>query len=319
MKISLLEPIGVPEEMIYRLARGFEKQGHEFVYYGQKTTDREELIKRSADSDIVIIANNPYPDEVVRAADKLKMLSIAFTGFDHVGKEALKAQGVTVSNAAGFSNESVAELPVGLAISSLRNMVACDEAVRSGETMSGRGLMGNEISKKTVGIVGTGRIGIITAKLFSAFGCRLLGCSRSEREEAKAIGMEYVDLDTLLAESDIVSLHTPLNDETKGLISRKKLALMKKTAIIINCARGAVIDNKALADALNADEIAGAAIDVFDMEPPIPSDYPLLSAKNTTLTPHVAFATEESMVKRAEITFGNVYAFLDGKPRNVVI
>jgi len=319
MKISLLEPIGVSEELIYELASGFKEKGHEFVYYNEKTTDKKELIKRSADSDIVIIANNPYPDEVVLGAKKLKMLSIAFTGFDHVGKEALKAAKVTVSNAAGFSNESVSELVLGLAISSLRNIVLCDAATRSGGSMAANKLMGSELSGKTVGIVGTGRIGIMTAKLFSVFGCELLGYSRSERSEAKELGIKYVPLDTLLAESDIISLHTPLNGQTKGLISREKIALMKKTAVIINCARGGVIDNNALTDALNTGEIGAAAIDVFDMEPPIPSDYPLLSAKNTIFTPHIAFATKESMVKRARITFDNVYAYLDGKPKNVVI
>ncbi|MEA4815953.1 MAG: 2-hydroxyacid dehydrogenase [Lachnospiraceae bacterium] len=319
MKISLLEPIGVSEELIYELASGFKEKGHEFVYYNQKTTDKNELIKRSEDSDIVIIANNPYPNEVVLAAKKLKMLSIAFTGFDHVGKEALKAAKVTVSNAAGFSNESVSELALGLAISSLRNMVPCDAATRNGGSLAASKLMGNELSGKTVGIIGTGRIGIMTAKLFAAFGCKLLGYSRSERSEAKEAGIKYVPLDSLLAKSDIISLHTPLNDQTKCLISREKIALMKKTALIINCARGGVIDNNALADALNAGEIGAAAIDVFDMEPPIPSDYPLISAKNTIFTPHVAFATKESMVKRAKITFDNVYSYLGGNPKNVVI
>ena len=117
--------------------------------------------------------------------------------------------------------------------------------------------------------------------------------------------------------SDIVSVHTPNNAETKGLISKDLIAKMKPTAILLNVARGAIVDNAALADALNQGKIAAAGIDVFDMEPPIPADYPLLHAKNTVLTPHVAFATDESMLRRAEIVFQNLEAYLAGKPENV--
>ena len=127
-----------------------------------------------------------------------------------------------------------------------------------------------------------------------------------------------MELDDVLKTSDIVSLHIPATAETKQFINKDKIALMKKSAILINCARGAVVDNVALAEALNAGDIAGAAIDVFDMEPPIPADYPLLSAKNTLITPHVAFASKESMIRRANIVFDNLYAYLEGKPINVV-
>lgn len=141
---------------------------------------------------------------------------------------------------------------------------------------------------------------------------------QNQKPEAEAEGIIYEELDELLAQSDIVSLHIPSTAGTKGFLSKEKIALMKKSAILINCARGAVVDNAALAEALNAGEIAGAAIDVFDMEPPIPADYPLLNAKNTLLTPHVAFASKESMVRRARIVFDNLNAYLEGKPINVV-
>jgi len=127
----------------------------------------------------------------------------------------------------------------------------------------------------------------------------------------QAAGIEYVPLDELLKTSDIISLHTPNNAETRGMISREKIALMKPTAIFINCARGPIVDNAALAEALNEGRIAGAGIDVFDMEPPIPADYPLVSAKNTQLMPHTAFLTEESLVRRANIEFANVRAYLN--------
>lgn len=141
--------------------------------------------------------------------------------------------------------------------------------------------------------------------------------ARHEREEVKAAGIAYKPLDDLLRECDIISLHTPNNKETRGMISAEKIALMKKSAIFINCARGPIVDSKALAQALNEGRIAGAAVDVFDCEPPIPAEEPLLHAKNTLLTPHVAFLSEEAMVRRAKIEFSNVYAYLDGKPENV--
>lgn len=315
MKISLIEPLGVPAQLIEELSQPLKDAGHEFTYYADKTTDVEELARRSAGQDIVMIANNPYPAAVVEKADSLKMLAVAFTGIDHVGLDACKAKGVTVCNCAGYSNQCVAELAVGMAISLYRKFAECDAAVRGGKTSAG--LVGLEIAGKTVGIIGCGNIGFMTAKLFKAFGARVVACAHHERDEVKAAGIEYVSMDELLRISDIVSLHTPNNASTKGMISAEKIALMKPSAIFINCARGPIVDNAALAEALNAGKIAGAAIDVFDMEPPIPADYPLLHAKNTMLTPHVAFLSSEAMVRRAHIEFGNVLAYVNGKPENV--
>ena len=318
MKISLLEPIGIDKALMDELSAPLIEKGHEFIFYDNKTTDTEELYNRAKDSDIVMIANNPLPDSVIERCEKIKMLDVAFTGIDHVGQKACKEKGVVICNAAGYSNETVSELAVGMAINLLRKINAGDKAVRVGKTLASAGLMGTELGTKTVGIIGTGRIGIMTAKLFKAFGCRVLGYSRTKKEEAVQAGIEYTELDELLKISDIVSLHVPSTAETKGFLSRERISLMKQTAILINCARGAVVDNEALAEALNSDKIAGAAIDVFDMEPPIPADYPLINAKNTLLTPHVAFASKESMIRRAHIVFDNLYAYLDGKPVNVV-
>lgn len=318
MKISLLEPIGIDKALMDELSAPLIEKEHEFIFYDNKTTDTEELYNRAKDSDIVMIANNPLPDSVIERCEKIKMLDVAFTGIDHVGQKACKEKGVVICNAAGYSNETVSELAVGMAINLLRKVNAGDKAVREGKTLASAGLMGTELGTKTVGIIGTGRIGIMTAKLFKAFGCRVLGYSRTKKEEAVQAGIEYTELDELLKISDIVSLHVPSTAETKGFLSRERISLMKQTAILINCARGAVVDNEALAEALNSDKIAGAAIDVFDMEPPIPADYPLLKAKNTLLTPHVAFASKESMIRRAHIVFDNLYAYLERKPVNVV-
>ena len=315
MNISLIEPLGVPESMIQELAAPIKAKGHSFTYYPNKTTDIEELKKRSSGQDIVMIANNKYPAEVVEDAKDLKMLAVAFTGIDHVGLDACKKNNVTVCNCAGYSNICVAEQTVGMAISLLRFFNTCDKTVREGGTSAG--LAGTEIAGKRVGIIGCGQIGTMVAKLFLAFGAQVVAYARHTRAEVEALGVKYVSLDELLSTSDIITLHTPNNASTKGMIGKGEIAKMKKSAIFINCARGPIVDNKALSDALNEGRIAGAAIDVYDMEPPIPSDYPLLNAKNTLLTPHVAFLTKEAMVRRAKIEFDNVIAFLEGKPKNV--
>ena len=210
---------------------------------------------------------------------------------------------------------AMAENALGLAVACLRFVPACDAAVRQGGT--GAALRGTEICGKTVGIVGTGAIGLRTARLFLAFGAKVIAHSRTHRQEALDMGIEYVSLEELMERSDIVSLHVPSNGETRRLISAPLLARMKPTAILINAARGAVVDNAALADALNQGRLAGAGIDVFDTEPPLPESEPLLHAKNTVLTPHVAFATDESMLRRAEIVFHNLDAWLAGRPENV--
>ncbi|NVP25157.1 2-hydroxyacid dehydrogenase [Treponema phagedenis] len=316
MKINLIEPLGVKAEIIEDLAKQFSVQGHEFKAYDSLTKDIAELKKRTADADVVMIGSNPLPNEVIENAEKLKLLSVAFTGIDHVGQAACKSKNIVITNAAGYSNESVAELVIGFAINLLRNMKAADEATRKGGT--GKSLIGNELMGKTVGIIGAGRIGTRVAKLFKAFDCEVFAYSNHESDELKKLGVKYFSLNEVMKNSDIISLHLPLNDSTKGFISKEKIALMKENAFLINCARGPIVDNTALAEALNARKIRGAAIDVFDMEPPIPSDYPLLHAKNTILTPHVAYATDESMITRAKIAFSNVYAWLNGKPKNEV-
>lgn len=315
MRIALLEPLGVSEELIEQLAVPIREGGHEFIYYPQKTTDVEALKIRSRGCDVVMIANNPYPEEVVRAADSLKLLDVAFTGIDHVGLSACREKQITICNAANYSNQTVAELVIGMTISLLRKVNACDRVVRSGGTSAD--LRGCEIAGRTVGIIGLGRIGLITAKLFLAFGARVIAYDTHVNPAAQAMGIAYVPFDTLVGASDIISLHTPNLPSTKGLISREVLRRMKPTAMLINCARGPIVDNAALAEALNEGVIAGAAIDVYDMEPPLPADYPLLLAKNTLLTPHVAFLSDESMVRRAHIAFDNVIAYLNGVPQNV--
>lgn len=296
MKIALLEPLGVSADRIAELARPLEEAGHTFTYYDTKTTDADELTRRSADANVVMIA-------------------VAFTGIDHVGLDACRERNIAVCNCAGYSDVSVAELTIGLTIDVLRRVAEGDAAARNGGTSAG--LVGREIHGRTVGIVGTGHIGIQAAKLFRAFGADVLGYARHMSYAAQEAGITFVGLDELLSRSDIVSLHLPLNDTTRKTFGADQFAQMKDGAVFINCARGAIVDNDALADALNSGHLAGAGIDVFDTEPPLDPSYKLLSANNVVLTPHVGFLTEEAMERRAVIEFDNVLAYLNGTPRNV--
>lgn len=316
MKIALLEPLRVPEARINELAQPLIDAGHEFTYYPDKTTDPNELYERSKDADIVMIANNPYPAEVIERLENTKFINVAFTGFDHVNSKASKDKGIAIANASGYATTAVAELALGLTLDLFRAITKGNDDIRNANFPGP--FQGREIKGKTVGIVGTGHIGLETAKLFKAFGANLIGFNRSEKQEAKDLGVELVELDELLQRADIVSVHLPLNDETKHLLNKDKLSLMKESAVMINVARGPIIDDAALADLLNDGKIAGAGIDVFDGEPPLPADYPLLSAKNAILTPHVGFLSDEAMELRAQIAFENTQAFINGKPQNIV-
>ena len=313
MNIVLLESLGISDEMLNDYAKTLEAAGHHFAAY-PKDTNPAVQIERAKDADIVVIANMPLSGEVISACPKLKFIDVAFTGVDHVDLKTAKTQNIAVSNAAGYSTQAVAELSVGIMLSLLRHVPEVDKRCRNGGTKDG--LVGSELGGKTVGIVGTGAIGTRTAEICRAFGCKVLGYQRHKVENSF---IEYVPLETLLAESDIVSLHCPLNDSTKHMINKERIALMKPSAILINVARGPVVDSAALAEALNNGSIAGAGIDVFENEPPLDEAHPLLHSKNTLVTPHVAFATKESMSIRANIVFDNINAWLAGKQENVVL
>ena len=316
MKIVILEPLSVTNAAIEDLASELKEEGHELVTYDNRPKEDEEIIKRIGDAEIAVITNLPLSEEVITSCPQLELISVAFTGVDHVDLEACRQQDITVCNAPGYSTHAVAELAIGLMINVMRNVVAGDAATRHQETRSG--LIGPELHGKTLGIIGTGSIGLRVAELGSAFGCELLGYNRSQKERAKELGVEYVDLETLMSESDIVSLHLPHTEETEGLIDAEKIDLMQESSIFINTARGPIVDNAALANALQQGEIAGAGIDVFEMEPPIPKDHPLVSAPHTVLTPHVAFATPEAFQRRAKTVFANIKGWLNNKSQNVV-
>ena len=305
MKIVVIEPLGVEEKRFMEIARAAVGDEHEIICYDTRTTDAEELGKRGKDADIIAIGNLPFPREVLERCENLKMLAVAFTGLDHVDLKYCGERGIKVQNCAGYATTAVAELTFGLIISLYRNMVACDTATRKQGTKDG--LIGFELEGKTLGVVGTGAIGTRVIGIAKAFGMDVIAYNRTP---GKVEGVKYAGLEEVLAQSDIVSLHVPLTDETRGMIGARELSMMKPTAVLINTARGPVVETQALADALKDGTIAGAAIDVFDSEPPVAADDPLITAPGTVLTPHVAFATEESMIKRAIIEFDNIAKFI---------
>lgn len=313
MKLVIIEPLGVEQEKLLAMAAEQLPESVEVVYYDTRVTDTETLIERGKDADIIAVSNLPLNADVIDGCKNLKMLSVAFTGVDHIALDACRRNGVLVSNCAGYSTAAVADLVFGLLISLYRNIPACNEVVRREGTKDG--LVGFELEGKKFGVVGTGAIGLRVAAIAQAFGCEVLAYSRTKKDVP---GITYTDLNTLLSQCDIVSLHTPLNDSTRGLIGKEQLALMKKNAVLINTARGPVVDSQALAEALNAEQIAGACIDVFETEPPIKKEHPLLNAKHVIATPHAAFATKEALVKRAVIVFDNITAWLNNAPQNVM-
>jgi D-3-phosphoglycerate dehydrogenase len=304
MKIVAVEPIGISAERALDIQNALAKKGHEFVWHADRKEDAETLVERMQDAEVVIISNIPLPATVLSKCPKLRFLNVAFTGLDHIDLDYCKEHGIKVKNASGYATQAVAELAVGLMIDVLRKITALDGSIRQGGVRGA--FLGRELHGKTVGIVGTGAIGIRTAQLLQAFGCKVVAWSRTQKPEVTAIGITYVSLEDLMRTSDIVSLHVPLTGETKHLISREMLALCKPTAILINTARGNVVDMGALAESLRDGSLAGAGIDVYEKEPPLPADHPLLSAPNCVLVPHVGYATREAFDIRIDIVLNNL-------------
>jgi D-3-phosphoglycerate dehydrogenase len=316
MKIALLEPLAIPAAKLDSIKQTLTAQGHEFVAFSDRNESPAVLVERAQGADVVIITNMPFPGAVIEKLPQLKMISVAFTGYDHVDIESCKKHNIVVCNASGYSTYGVAELAVGLMIDVLRNISQCDRVTREGKTKDG--LVGFDLHGKTVGIIGTGVIGAHAAKLLQAFDCTLLGYDVKENPQALKYGVKYVTLEELMKQSDIVTLHCLLIPSTKGLINRERLAMMKPGSYLINCARGPIVDTDALVEALKSGQLAGAGIDVFDIEPPLATSHPLFPLKNAVVTPHVAFATKEAFLRRADIVVNNIAAWVSGTPQNRV-
>ena len=302
MKIVFLESLGLSVERIEDECKTLEALGHEVFIYADRCPEKN--AERAADADIVVESNMPLHKDFFDACPNLKMLSIAFTGLDHIDLNECERRGIIVKNAAGYSTEAVAEEAICMMIGLYRHVIENDRITRSctGVPMS----PGREIAGKTIGVIGLGAIGQRTAKLAQAFGCNVIAWNRTPRIVA---GVTIVDKETLFKEADIVTIHIALNDETRDFVTAKELALMKRSSIIVNAARGPIVNAQDLSDALKEGRISGAALDVYDVEPPLDSNNPMLDAPNTILLPHIGFATKEAFELRLGIVVNNVEQF----------
>lgn len=269
--------------------------GLEVVY--EEYPDEDRLVELVRDVDAIIVRSKPkVTRRVIEAAPKLKVIGRAGVGLDNIDLKAAEERGIKVVNSPGASSRSVAELAIGLLFAVARKIAFADRKMREG-VWAKKQCMGIELEGKTIGVVGFGRIGYEVAKIAKALGMNVLLYDPYPNEErAREVGGKFVPLEELLKESDVVTLHVPLLDATYHLINEERLKLMKPTAILINAARGAVVDTDAFVKALQEGWIAGAGLDVFEEEP-LPADHPLTKLDNVVLTPHIGASTVEAQMR----------------------
>jgi len=284
---------------------------------------KKTIIEKAKDVDaLATLLSDKIDAEVFDAAPKLRMIAQLAVGFDNVDVQEATKRGIYVSNTPEVLTDTTADFAWALLMALARRVVEADKYVRTGRWKVGwhpAMLQGRDVYGATIGIVGAGRIGYAVAKRATGFSMKILFYDVIPRPEMeKDFGAKKVDLDTLLKQSDFVSIHVPLMKETHHLINAEKLRLMKKTAYLINNSRGPVVDEKALYDALNEGRIAGAGLDVFEQEP-TPLDNPLLKLDNVVVAPHISSASYETRSKMAEMVADNLIAFFGGKkPPNLV-
>lgn len=298
----------------------FEKYGEVVCYPNTVASNTAERVK---DADIIIANKVPLNEGTLKDAPNVKLICLFATGFDNVDLDYCRSRGIKVANVVNYCTPAVAQHTILLALCLMEKLAFYDDYVKSGmysaqERFSNFDRPFAELEGKTWGIVGMGTIGHKVAALAESFGCRVIFYSASGNSTCTEY--QRVELDTLLAESDILSLHCPLSDRTRKLIDREALAKMKKTAILINVARGPVVDGEALYEALTRGEIAAAGLDVLEKEP-MEMTNPLSEIEDSTkliITPHMSWASTESRKRLVGEVCRNIEAFLDGKERNVV-
>jgi glyoxylate reductase len=286
-----------------------------------RTLSEAELAARAAGAfALVTTVEDAVTADVLEAAPSLRIVAQAGAGFDNVDLAAARERGVWVTNAPGVLTEATADFAFALLLAVARRLPEAGRTVREGRWTGWHpdGLLGLELSGATVGVVGLGRIGEAFARRCAGFGIRIRYWSRAPRPEAEARGWRFAALDDLLARADAVSLHVALTADTRGLLDRRRLALMKPGALLVNTARGGVVDQDALVEALASGHLGGAGLDVTEPEP-LPPDHPLLACPNTLVTPHIASATEPTRARLAAVAAENVRAVAEGRrPPNAV-
>lgn len=287
------------------------------TYYAE--TAPEQTAERIKDADIVIINKTLINKEEIDAAPHLKMIALFATGYNNVDVSYARERGIDVCNAGSYSTGAVAQQVFAYILNHASRVSDYDGDVKNGDWIRSRlfcffSRPTSELEGKTLGIFGFGAIGKRIANIGLAFGMRVIATNRSKKEYP---GVEFVDFDTLLSSSDYLSVNCPLNEGTAGIFNAEAFAKMKKGLYFINTARGGVLDEQALFDALESEHLSGAAIDVLTKEP-MQKDCPLINAKNITITPHVAWAPIETRIRLLSIVASNVRSFINGSPTNVV-
>lgn len=299
----------------------FSQFGEMVIY--PNTTTAEEVTKRAAEADIIIANKAPLNRDTLKDASNLKLICETATGFDNIDLAYCKEKGIQVRNVKGYSTTMVAQHTFALALTLAHSMPYYDNFVKSGayssqDKFSCFDMSFHELEGQTWGIIGMGNIGKRVASIAKAFGCRVIFYSPTGKSTVTEY--EKVDFDTLLAQSDILSIHCPLSDLTRHIVDAKAFKKMKKSAILVNVARGAVIDQWALRDALNNGEIAAAGLDVLEGEP-MAKDNPLAEIKDSNkliITPHIAWCGVETRTRLLEDVRLNIETFLKGEDRNIV-
>jgi glycerate dehydrogenase len=297
----------------------FKEFGNLTIY---DRSSRGEILERCAGAEIVFTNKTPLNGEVLSQLPDLKYIGVLATGYNIVDIEAAKRLHIVVTNVPGYGTASVVQMTFALILELCLHVQRHSDAVKEGRWSASQDFCFwdfplIELSGKTIGIIGFGNIGEKVGDLATAFGMNIIASRRRQTDQAQRKNFRWVELNELFEKSDIVSIHCPLNNETEGIINKKSLSLMKRSAIIINTSRGPIIEENDLAEALNEGVIAGAGLDVLSTEPP-KKENPLLSSKNCIITPHISWATKEARSRLMDLSLNNLSSFLSGKPTNVI-
>ncbi len=317
MKIVILDGSALnPGDLSYDCINPF---GDVTLY--ARTETEAETIERIGDSEIVLVNKVPITEAVLAACPNIKLICVQATGYNIVDCEACARRNIPVTNVPTYGTAAVAQFTMALILEMCHRVGLHNHSVHQGDWITSPTFCywltpQMELAGKTLGIIGFGRIGRTVAKLANAFDMKVLAYSRSQCEEGLALA-EYVDLDTLLAQSDILSLHCPQTPATTKIINAQSIAKMKDGALLVNTSRGGLVDEQALADALNSGKLRCAAVDVVSQEP-MNADNPLLTTRKCIITPHIAWAPVESRQRLLDCVVENIRGFLNGKPQNVV-
>lgn len=311
MKITVIDHVYLEDRHLEKL-----RSIGDLAVYKEPAKTADELKQRIEDAEVVIVGWTSLTKDVINSAKKLKMIAIWATTCHYADLEAAKEKGILVTHVPGYATESVAEYAIALLLAAVRKVTLADRHVREGK-FDYRPFGGRELAGKTLGLIGTGAIGCRVAEIARALKMEVLGYDKyPNTKRAEEIGFKYVDLETLLKQSDVVSIHVTLNPETQKLIGKKEIAMMKTGAVVINTSQGKVIDEKAMLEALKSGKLSCAGLDVFEEEPPAKNN-PLFRVESTVLSPHIGFNTSEAEVRCSDICVDNVAKFIDGKKQNV--